>query len=368
VWQRAWTPSLRAAMTDARGSLSAYRILALHTDRHGALQIIAVDQAAVAAAKLPVVVVVRLDGGDAEVAAQALLPALLDVVVQWRAAGIVLRGVEVDHDCAVSKLPRYAQLLKKLREALPGDLLLSITALPAWTASADMAAILEQADESMLQVHAVSNPAQGLFDADRAARWVREFAARNHKPFRVALPDYGSRVSFDNNDNPLSVESEMPLSTAGVRAEEMRAAPADVARLLGELQASRPENLLGFGWFRLPVPEDRRTWSLRTLKAVIAGRSLLPELDIVQSRSDGGATDLWLANRGEIDAMVPRRVHVTAGGCTAADGAAGFTATARNEGWQFAYDGKDILRAGRERPVGWVHCGHVDKVEWNADP
>lgn len=368
VWQRVWTPSLRAAMSEARASFSAYRLLALHTDRHGALQPIAVDRDAVAAAHLPVVAVARLDGSDAEVSAQTLTPMLLDVVAQWRAAGIAVDGVEIDHDCAVSKLPRYAQFLEALRGALPGDLRLSITALPAWTASADAAAVFAQADEAVLQVHAVSTPAQGLFDADRAAGWVREFAATQRTPFRVAVPDYGSRVSFDNNDAALSVESEMPLTAPGVRVEEMRAAPADVARLLATLEASRPDHLRGVVWFRLPVPEDRRSWSLRTLQAVIARRSLVPELDVVQRRGEGGSTDLWLVNRGEIDAPAPRQILLTAGGCTAADGAAGYTAMSGEGRWKFLSEGKEILRAGRERPIGWVHCAQVDKVEWNADP
>jgi len=368
VWQRAWTPSLRVVLGEARGSFAAYRILALHTDRRGALQNIAVEKNAISAAKLPVIAVVRLDGGDADVATATLVPALLDVVAQWRAAGIVVNGVEIDHDCAVSKLPAYAQQLQALRGALPGDLRLSITALPAWIPSNDVSAVLDAVDEAVLQVHSVSNPALGLFDVDRAARWVREFAAKNRKPFRVAVPDYGSRVSFDDDDKPLSVESEMPLATAAARAEEMRASPADVTRLLAALTASRPQNLLGIVWFRLPLPEDKRTWSLRTLQAVVAGRSLQPEIDVLQRHADGGATDLLFANRGEIDAPIPGQLRVTARHCSAADALAGFAVVARDDGWQFHHDGKEILRAGRERAVGWVHCGQVDKVEWNADP
>ena len=44
--------------------------------------------------------------------------------------------------------------------------------------------------EIVLQVHAVDDPRRGLFDPEQAERWVRGFALRAGRPFRVALPAY----------------------------------------------------------------------------------------------------------------------------------------------------------------------------------
>jgi hypothetical protein len=368
VWQRAWTPTLAATLLQARRHFAAWRVLALQSDRNGALQPIRADAAALARAGLPVVAVVRLDGSEPAVSVASLVAGVNATLADWRAAGVMVRGVEIDHDCASAKLPAYAALLRELRAALARELRLSITALPAWLDSSSLRAVLEQADEAVLQVHAVRSPAQGLFDADLALRWVRAFAARSPHPFRVALPDYGARVALDADGAPVSVESEMPIRDGAADVREIEVRPADAARLLRALAAAPPPHFAGVVWFRLPLPEDVRSWSLATLGAVVEGRPLTPRIEVRTEAGQGGAVDLVAVNRGDIDAAPPLQVRVAARGCRAADAVSGYAVAATPEGWRFQRDVAGALRAGRRRALGWVNCAHVDKVEWDADP
>ncbi|MDA4569495.1 DUF3142 domain-containing protein, partial [Escherichia coli] len=68
--------------------------------------------------------------------------------------------------------------LTALKNRLEPGTPLSITALPTWLNSPDLDALLKVPDESVLQVHAVLNPTQGLFDAKRAQAWISAFAGR----------------------------------------------------------------------------------------------------------------------------------------------------------------------------------------------
>ncbi len=367
VWQRAWTPSLGTALLAARDSFAAYRVLALHSDRHGTVVPVAVDIAALAASTRPIVAVVRLDGFDPHVDASALAHILSELAQRWREGGVALVGVEIDHDCAVSRLTDYAIGLRTLRAALPRELALSITALPAWLESPVLDTLLGEVDEAVLQVHSVQNPAAGLFEPTMAERWMRAFALRTTRPFRVALPAYGARVGFDEAGRAIGVESETPRIVSGVRQEELRVSPQQVTQLLLAMTRSPPPHLVGVVWFRLPLPEDRRAWSLATLRAVIDGRSLDARIEVTQRRS-GATVDLLLQNRGEIDAPLPSPIVVQARDCRAADALRGYTAEQVAAGWRFVRADADVLKAGAERAVGWVNCGTVDKVEWHADP
>lgn len=367
VWQRAWTAPLNSALLTARDTFAAYRVLALHSDRAGELIPIDVDIAALALAARPVVAVVRLDGFDPNVDTSVLALRLEELAQRWRAAGVALAGIEIDHDCAVSRLADYASRLHSLRAALPRELRMSITALPTWSQSPALDAVLSEADEVVLQVHAVQNPAAGLFQAVLAERWVRAFATRTPRPFRVALPAYGARVGFDDEGHAVGVESETPRFIGGVRQEELRVKPQQVADLLASLARSPPPHLIGIVWFRLPLPDDRRAWSLTTLRAVIDGQRLDARLEVTQKRS-GPTVDLLLHNRSAVDTSLPAQILVQARECRAADALRGYTLEPTDAGWRFIRSENDVLKAGAERAVGWLNCDIVDKVEWHEDP
>ncbi|WP_232296060.1 DUF3142 domain-containing protein, partial [Achromobacter xylosoxidans] len=236
VWQRRWTPALNHALADSADMLRAWRVLAAELRADGAWFEATPDLAALAATGRPVVLVLRLDGrvgalseADIDARAAALLSA-------WRGAGITLAGLEIDYDCPTARLPAYTALLAKLKARLPQDLRLSITALPTWLESAALTELLAVPDETVLQVHAVLNPAQGsLFDARRARAWLAAYADRTAKPWRVALPAYGSRVAWDEQGQIVAVESERPALIPGGRSAELLVAPDTIAAFVATL-------------------------------------------------------------------------------------------------------------------------------------
>jgi len=368
IWQRQWTPAVVSAANDGTTTFAAYRVLAAESDRGGGLTPIAPDLAALAQIHKPVTAVLRLNGSDPPPDSGALAARVADIVRDWRAAGIQLRGLEIDHDCATARLPEYVRLLQSLRTTWPAGEMLSITALPAWLDSPELPRLLEAVDESELQVHAVQSPREGLFDPAAARRWIDGYATRSPKPFRVALPAYGVRVGFDDTGKAAAVVGEVPRDIAADDARELRAPPEQVATLLNGLERSPPARLAGFIWFRLPTADDRRAWSLATLHAVIAGESLRPVVKVTFDPGADGARDLLFANVGGIDAPLPARIVVAARGCDAGDALEGFRLERMGDDWRFVATSDNMIRAGRERRVGWLRCDSVEGVKIDEVP
>ena len=363
VWQRQWTPALRDALRDAAPTFAGWRVLAAETDRSGTSIATTPDLDALAQQNAArITAVLRIDGSTPAFDASAIAARALQIVQRWRAAGIALNAIEIDHDCARSGLADYARGLSALRAQLPPDVRLSITALPDWIQAPALSDVLAQVDESVLQVHAVRSPAENLFDAQLALRWIDTYAARSPRPFRVALPAYGVGVRFDEAGRALAVEAETPRADLGSDVREIAAQPADVAWLLRRLEAAPPPRLAGIAWFRLPTAQDRRAWSLAALRAVISGAPLAHDLSARVVMGADGAQDLLLSNRGALDAPLPASVAVQASACSAADGVNDFVAQPGAHGWRFVAAASTPLRAGHERRIGWLRCGIVEKV------
>jgi hypothetical protein len=367
VWQRQWTPALADALRESQRTFSAYRVLAAETDRAGGVLSVAPDLHVLAQTRAAVTAVLRLNGGDPAPDIRPLVARIADIVRDWRAAGVQLAGIEIDHDCATARLPEYARLLVAVRAEVPGDLRLSITALPAWMTSTALRDVLSIADESVLQVHAVRDPARGLFDSRSARRWIAAYAQISPRPFRVSLPAYGVRVAFGTDGRAVQVSAEMPRDDQPANARELQASPQDVAALLRGIQHARPSNLAGVVWFRLPTALDRRAWSLRTLQAVIAGEPLSARLTASIATAPDGAGDIVLTNEGNLDAPLPA-LGVRAQRCLAADAAGGYRARQDGQAWAFDPPADSVLRAARSQRVGWLRCAIVEKVNIDEVP
>lgn len=352
IWQRVWTPEVRTAVHDSAGLFTSYRVLAAETDRNGHLKPFAVDWTKAGTA------VVRIDGALQRFDAKTLLKDLTALKARWPRD----IGLEIDYDCGTASLPAYATFLKQVRTLKPARL--SITALPAWLESADLAAVLAQTDEVVLQVHAVRSPSQGLFDPRLARRWIDRFD-RFSKRFRVALPDYGTRVIRSEGGAVIAMESEAPKLIGGASAEELTATPEAVASLLADFNRHRPRNLIGVAWFRLPVQGDVRVWSLPTLAAVIRGQPLAWQAGIdLRPGLAPGSLDILIRNESETDAPPPRAVHLPPR-CTLADGVGGYR-----------YDAKKnllvrlqnvLIHAHHVRVIGWARCS-ASRGEFHAEP
>jgi uncharacterized protein DUF3142 len=358
IWQRAWTPPVIAAARRSFDIVRSWRILLAESDQAGRWTAVSVPWTEVAATGRPVVGVIRIDGRlDAQ-----RMPALIDEIVA-RIAAAPLAGVEIDYDCPTSKLPAYARFLAELRTRLPRTMALSITALPTWMNSTQLEGLTRDLDEIVLQVHAVDDPRRGLFDADQAERWVRDFGRRIHRPFRVALPAYDVRVTWRPDGRLASVEGERPLLAGPTDGELLSASPQTLRRFLDALHRLAPDNLVGVVWFRLPTDADARAWSLDTWRAVVAGD--LPAAQLKGQLKAGlvaterpGVWTVTLSNEGAVDAALPRQVRLGAA-CEMADGANGYRLASAEGPMVLETTVGGRLRAHRQRVIGWARCAEA---------
>lgn len=357
IWQRQWTPELVEAMRQSVADVRDWRVLAAQTDGQGRLRSFPADRVALATSGRPVILVVRIDGQLAQWDEDALLAQILALHQSWQGSSVA--GIEIDHDCGTARLPAYAHFLGRLKVGL-GDTPLSITALPAWLESPVLDGLLSQVDEAVLQVHAVQSPHAGLFDAALATDWALRFSERTHKPFRIALPTYASRVSFDADGRQLGVESEVPNLAGGVSFSELAASPEAVAGFVTAIKKQPPEHLVGLVWFRLPTGDDTRAWSLSTWHAVMRGLPLSSRLSVrAQPAATAGAVDLLLRNDGDVDVSLPSALSLPAD-CKRADGINGYVLVSDRNGLRLQRRQDGWLHAHRERTVGWARCTSAD--------
>lgn len=359
VWQRLWDARLIAAVNEARNFAGSLRVLAVQYDggRYVETQ---VDWEAVHAAGLPVTVVVRLNGSTSP-REDWFIDTLEMHGRTWAAYDGGRFDLEIDYDCGTDSLEAYAKLLRQIRASVPAIRTLSITALPAWRDAAALDDVLAAVDISVLQVHAVSRPDEGLFDGAQARRWVDDWARRSGaKPFLVALPAYGARLKLDLDGTVAAVESEQRLPARSASSRELRVDAREIAAWLDDLRARGYPNLAGIVWFRLPRDGDERTWALRTLRAVVTGQPLQAELRVATQVRDNGAIDVSLHSDGSIDAPPPAALAID-GNCTAGDGVNGYR-LARGARWRFEHAAAEPLRAGSGRLVGWLRCADPAQV------
>ncbi|TWB18496.1 uncharacterized protein DUF3142 [Nitrospirillum amazonense] len=362
VWQRAWTPALGQAMDRAAPDVAAWRVLAAEVSAEGRTAPVLLNDGRLEALRAhlagrPVILVVRIDGRVGDTDPAPLVAAALAPLERWRRAGVAVAGLEIDHDCPTSRLPFYARFLKELHARLGGTRL-SITALPTWLPAPALTDVVAVPDEVVLQVHAVAAPTDGLFNPAQAAHWVAAYARRFTTPFRVALPDYGARVSWNADDSLATVEGETPLLAGGAHANELMVRPADVAAFLNDLRAKAPPNLKGIAWFRLPTADDRRAWSLATWAAVARGETPLGHVVArAEATTTPGLSSLVLANDGTADAKLPSGLDLPAA-CPLGDGANGYARDplAPQATPRLVRLSPGLLPAGGRRAVGWLRC------------
>lgn len=365
VWQRQWTPAHDAALRDSHADFSTLRVLALQAFPQAGWSKARIDADLLKRDGRPLIAVIRLDGQLQSLDQDEVPGQIQQVISDWQSQGLTLAGVEIDHDAGNARLPAYRQFLTKLRETLPAAMPLSITALPAWLDSPELPALLSTVDSSVLQVHAVSDPRRGLFDADQARRWAKNWSRMTDKPFYLALPAYGVALLADAQGAPV-VESEVPLERDGER-RELLADPQQLRTLAVDLRADPPQHLAGLIWFRLPLANDRRAWSLTTLRAVARGEVLQGELSVKLS-ADNGLYDIAISNQGNLDNAWPERLTLSVQGCEGADALAGYALQQSADLLTFSRLREGRIAAGGQRAIGWARCAHIDQGASNVHP
>ncbi|MBF0308208.1 MAG: DUF3142 domain-containing protein [Magnetococcales bacterium] len=365
IWQRQWTPALKSAMMESASRIRAWHVLAAETDAVGRLSVFAPGKEMLHNGK-PVVLVVRFNHALSATEWDPLIVGIADLLGKWRRADPPVIGLEIDYDAPTAQLREYAHFLAELRPVLDKNVRITLTALPAWLRSPILLEVLQQADEAVLQVHAVANPRLGLFNRQQALRWIEEFAAETPVPFRVALPTYGSRVGWDETGKVVVVESETALPGRGVVERELSADPREVRGLLDDLARKTIPLLLGPIWFRLPTDDDRRAWSLATWHGVIDGAPLEPRLGVRAVMDEAsGASDIRIANDGNLDAALPNEVFVQCGSCQEADALEGYLLQRVEKGFYLRLSQPQPLKAKQQRTIAWVRCA-VEKVGFHA--
>ncbi|MGV8888972.1 MAG: DUF3142 domain-containing protein [Pseudomonas sp.] len=364
VWQRQWTPAHEAALRDSRADFSTLRVLALQAFPGAGWSRARIDPALLKRDGRPLIAVIRLDGQLKSLDRDEVTAQIQQVLGDWQRQGLTLSGVEIDHDAGNARLAAYREFLAHLRKILPASMPLSITALPAWLDSPELPALLSTVDSSVVQVHAVSDPRLGLFDPDQARKWTMAWSRISSKPFYLALPAYGVPL-LPGGGAPV-VESEVPIERGGKR-RELLADPQQLSRLGTELRNDPPAHLAGLIWFRLPLANDRRAWSMTTLGAVARGDALDSHLALKLSEQEG-LYDISLSNQGNLDSAWPERLTLAVQGCDGADALAGYSLQQRPDLLTFTRLRDGRIPAGEQRAMGWARCAHIDQGGSNVYP
>lgn len=365
VWQRQWTPAHEEALRASREDFSTLRVLALQAFPKAGWSRTRIDPTLLKQDGRPLIAVIRLDGQLKSLDRDEAIAQIQHVLNDWQRQGLIVAGVEIDHDAGSARLPAYREFLTSLRAVLPAALPLSITALPSWLDSPELPALLSTVDSSVLQVHAVSDPRLGLFDPDQARKWAKAWGRVTSKPFYLALPAYGVALLPQASGTPM-VESEVPIDRGGER-RELLADPQQLRALAKELRTDPPAHLAGLIWFRLPLANDRRAWSLTTLRAVARGDALDSRLTLNLSAQDG-LYDVSIRNQGNLDRAWPERLTLAVQGCEGADALAGYALHQSPDLLTFTRLRDGRIPAGGQRAIGWARCINIDQGGSNVLP
>jgi hypothetical protein len=285
-----------------------------------------------------------------------------ELIETARKQGITIAELQIDFDCAASKLGGYRVWVRAIHDAVK-PVPVRITVLPSWMEEGDFGSLAREAGGFVLQVHSTERPRDDdgmkLCDPARAAEWV-ERAAKFGVPFRVALPTYTYLIAFDKGGNLAGISAEGPVATwpAGVRFRYLRADAAGLSGLVRKWTGNRPANLTGVIWYRLPVETDTMNWRWPTLAAIIDGRVLRSGLRV--EVSDANPADISLLNDGDLDAPLPAEITAQWEGTSlmAGDALNGFVLEtgAQKAVFRAPQDvaAQAILPAGGRRAIGWL--------------
>lgn len=343
------------------------------TDRAPNITRVAIDYSALRATGRPIGIAIRVEpyfgafsSDGAEIKAITALAS--ERLAEARKNGVEPVELQIDFDCAESKLDGYRQWLAALRETAK-PVPVHPTTLPSWLKHSSFARLARESGSYVLQVHAVAPPrqiadTQRLTDPATAAAWVEQ-AARIGVPFRVALPTYTYLVAFDQNGQALGVSAEGRGARwpADVQVVRWEADPAELGGLVAQWTRSHPAALNGIIWYRLPVAGDVLNWRWPTLAAVAQGRAPASRLRFIASAEQ--PSEISVVNEGELDEPLPEVLTATWQGprLVAADALADYTLERKpgNPVSSVVFHRQPSaavsrLPPGGRRSIGWIRC------------
>jgi len=289
--------------------------------------------------------------------------AAASIVAEARSKHIELSELQIDFDCAESKLDGYRIWIEAIQHRV-APLPVTITALPSWLDSRAFKRLAGIATNYVLQVHSVARPKNLLAPFTlcdpRVAKRAVERAGRIGVPFRVALPTYGYMLAFDSAGTflGLSAEGPRPNWPANARLREVSSNPIELSALVREWTDSRPKAMRGIIWYRLPVIADRFNWRWQTLGAILAGRLPQEKVRAAAQRAGTGLVEVLLINEGDLDISSPLAVEVRWSNARLVAGEASRELTLSKTSGSIAkfqsQSGSTRLRAGETLKAGWL--------------
>ncbi len=374
VWQRVWNEQVGVALRTARDAAAGFAVLTAEIDvRRPQPKIIRpnIDFTALKFSARPIAVAIRIDPfagpfREHDRVVEAIVKLAREEVAKARSHEIDISELQIDFDCAESKLDGYRIWLKEIRASVQ-PLRVIPTALPSWLGHREFSTLAKDSGSFILQVHSVSVPqkvddTRKLTDPREAAAWVEQ-AARVGVPFRVSLPTYSYMVAFDAEGKFCGMSAEglsarWPREAVRVRWESQ---PEEMAALIARWTRSRPAMLRGVFWYRLPVASDALNWNWKTLAAAMQGRA--PKSDLRVSASASQPSEIVVKNDGEKDEPLPEWIEArwTGSKLIAADALQGYELRTSSDASSVHFE---LTAAGRtlrlppdgHRNVAWVRC------------
>jgi hypothetical protein len=389
VWQRDWTPAVRASVQQASKDFSGLIVLAAEVDPRSQppqppqITRVPLDAPALKGYGKAVGAAIRIHTFPGLFAenpqlVESLQGLVRSVAAEARAKGIVLSEIQIDYDCPESKVKDYPFLLSALRQAAK-PVRLTLTVLPTWLFwRQEFRTLIEAADGYVLQVHSLKPPEFAgdgdlLLTEPQAARGVVKEAASYGLPFRVALPTYSYQAAYDARGHLIGLIAEGPLVSfaPGTRVQNAISDPAALAELVRGWTRERPKEMTGLLWYRLPVEGDRRNWTWPTLRAVMAGR--VPRIDVRAAirKPEPELVEVDVANLGEADAPRPSPVRIRWQGEApiAMDGLTVYRIVSRSGSeMTLVRSGAGFLRPGARLPIAWLRFKNPTEVQVELSP
>jgi hypothetical protein len=314
VWQRVWNEPVREAVSQHAADFRQLVLLNAEVSWKGrAPHVVHVplDYVTLRELQRPVGLALRIGPFPGPFTADDRIATFLadlaaSLVAQARANSIELNELQLDFDCAESKLDGYRIWVEAIQRKV-APLPVTITALPSWLNQPAFARLARASTNYVLQVHSLERPRSmdapfTLCDPSAARRAV-ERANQIGVPFRVALPTYGYVLAFSAQGKFIGLSAEGPARTwpDDAHIREVRADPLAMAQLAQDWTTTRPPLLRGLIWYRLPVSVDNFNWRWPTLRAILDSRSPRESLRAAPRRVESGLMEISLENDGELD-------------------------------------------------------------------
>lgn len=284
--------------------------------------------------------------------------------------GVEISGLQLDLDVPTRLLPRYAELLKRVRELLPANAALSITGLPTWADSADIQAVLEAVDFWTPQCYGGSIPTRlteriPISSPKEVERMVVK-ARKLEKPFYAGLAAYGYAILYGKNGELIELRGDIDAASVaankdfdlvdarnfsttspdGQMRHEYRAntevvldglivkrgetlvfdqpTPESLRAAARAVRENAGDLLIGICVFRIPTEADKTTLSIEEITAALGDRETKISTGItLKARSDRELL-IIAENSGESSGVLTIDIDVPPGSVNGVNGMSGF--------------------------------------------